>query len=72
MLRPAIRGAVDAECNSYDLDSRLAALERSVIREALDTVGGSRRAAARLLGISRNGLAAKMARHGMAAEDQEN
>jgi DNA-binding NtrC family response regulator len=36
-----------------------------VIREALDKAGGNRTQAARLLGISRNGLAIKMEKLGL-------
>jgi DNA-binding NtrC family response regulator len=40
-------------------------LERRLIREALERSGGNRSEAARLLGISRNGLALKMDRLGL-------
>jgi DNA-binding NtrC family response regulator len=40
-------------------------LERRLIRAALVRTGGKRSAAARLLGVSRNGLAMKMERLGL-------
>jgi two-component system NtrC family response regulator len=43
----------------------VAELERSLIQEALRQSGGNRTQAARLLGISRNGLAIKMERLGI-------
>jgi transcriptional regulator with PAS, ATPase and Fis domain len=53
-----------------DLDLRLAELEERLVREALARTGGNRTRAARLLGISRNGLAIKMERLGVEASDQ--
>lgn len=53
---------------SLRLDERLADLESRLIREALERSGGNRTRAARLLGISRNGLAIKMARLGIASD----
>jgi transcriptional regulator with PAS, ATPase and Fis domain len=47
---------------SLDLEDNLARLEGRLIREALGRAGGNRTQAARLLGISRNGLAIKMER----------
>jgi DNA-binding NtrC family response regulator len=40
-------------------------LERRLIKEALARAGGNRTQAARLLGVSRNGLAIKMERLGI-------
>jgi two-component system response regulator HupR/HoxA len=48
------------------LEERVADLERRLIAEALRRTGGNRSGAARLLGISRNGLAIKMERLGLA------
>ena len=45
-----------------DLDRRVAELDRRLIEEALKRAHGNRTQAARLLGISRNGLAIKMER----------
>jgi transcriptional regulator with PAS, ATPase and Fis domain len=45
-----------------DLEQAVAALERRLILQALEQAGNSRSGAARLLGLSRNGLAAKMER----------
>jgi two-component system NtrC family response regulator len=51
---------------TLELAPNVSALERRVIREALDQAGGNRTQAARLLGISRNGLAIKMEKLGLA------
>ncbi len=51
--------------DSLDLEQQLAATEREIVARALAVAGGNQSRAARLLGISRNGLAAKMARHGL-------
>jgi two-component system response regulator AtoC len=56
---------------SLDLDQRMAATERELVARALVVAGGNQSRAAKLLGISRNGLAAKIARHGLAAGDAE-
>ncbi len=50
---------------SLELEGNVARLERRLIREALGRAGGNRTQAARLLGISRNGLAIKMERLGI-------
>jgi DNA-binding NtrC family response regulator len=47
------------------LEAHVERLERRLIREALERSGGNRSEAARLLGISRNGLALKMDRLGI-------
>ena len=59
-------GAADAVLDSLDLEKNVGALERRLIREALEKAAGNRSHAARLLGISRNGLAIKMERLGLA------
>jgi two-component system response regulator HupR/HoxA len=56
---PAPPPAADVELN---LERRVAELERRLIEEALERTHGNRTAAARLLGISRNGLAIKIER----------
>jgi DNA-binding NtrC family response regulator len=61
---PPDAGAVDG---SLDLEANVAALERRLIGEALARAGGNRTEAARLLGISRNGLALKMQRLGVSS-----
>ena len=75
LLSPEIRVSLDAERDagkgrpaddSLDLDFRLAATEREIVSRALAVASGNQSLAARLLGISRNGLAAKIARHGLA------
>ena len=62
---PPDPGIADA---SLRLDQHVDTLERRLIRAALARSGGGRTAAARLLGISRNGLAIKMRRLGVAAD----
>jgi|CXWL01.1.fsa_nt_gi transcriptional regulator with AAA-type ATPase domain len=51
--------------SELDLERLVSACEQSAIREALRRVGGNKAQAARLLGLSRNGLAMKMARLGL-------
>ena len=51
------------------LDLNVGRLERQLIAEALRRSAGNRTQAARLLGISRNGLAIKMERLGLAASE---
>jgi two-component system nitrogen regulation response regulator GlnG len=51
--------------SSLKLDANIAHLERKLIQAALLRTGGRRSPAARLLGISRNGLAMKMERLGL-------
>jgi transcriptional regulator with PAS, ATPase and Fis domain len=47
---------------SLDLQTHTDALERDLIRQALERSRGNRSGAAKLLGLSRNGLAQKMRR----------
>ncbi|NOZ20958.1 MAG: FHA domain-containing protein [Planctomycetes bacterium] len=49
------------------LDAAVAALEREMIEAALKETGGVRTKAARLLGISREGLRLKLLRHGISS-----
>ncbi len=70
LLSPEIRSAVEASPampapDSLVLEERVAATEREIVARALEVAGGNQSRAARLLGISRNGLAAKMVRHGL-------
>jgi len=69
-IRTAATASEEASLPGADsllLDERLALTEREIVARALAVAGGNQSQAARLLGISRNGLAAKMARHGLAA-----
>jgi two-component system response regulator AtoC len=50
---------------SLDLEAHVARTEKEIIARALAAAGGNRTQAARLLGISRNGLAIKMERLGL-------
>jgi transcriptional regulator with AAA-type ATPase domain len=51
--------------SDLELDRLVGACEQSAIREALRRTGGNKSQAARLLGLSRNGLAIKMERYGV-------
>jgi transcriptional regulator with PAS, ATPase and Fis domain len=64
---PATRAAAETEPSdgSLSLEEHTAALETRLIREALARARGNRTQAAKLLGISRNGLAIKMERLGI-------
>jgi DNA-binding NtrC family response regulator len=64
---PAAGAALPVE--TLELEANVGALERRLIREALERAGGNRSQAARLLGISRNGLAIKMERLGIHVSD---
>lgn len=55
---------VDAS-SDLDLERLVASTEEAAIREALKRTAGNRTQAARLLGLSRNGLAMKMERYGV-------
>ena len=57
----------DTPPSSLRLEANFDHLERRLIRAALARTGGKRSPAARLLGISRNGLAMKMERLGLGA-----
>ena len=61
----------DLPLSTLDLESNLERLERRLIKAALGRSSGKRAAAARLLGISRNGLAIKMERLGLACPGVE-
>jgi transcriptional regulator with PAS, ATPase and Fis domain len=54
-----------AEVGSLELDTQVQRMEASLIRQALARAGGNHTQAAKLLGISRNGLAMKMERLGI-------
>ena len=56
-----------AESSDLQLDRLVASCEQSAIREALRRSNGNKSQAARLLGLSRNGLAMKMERLGLGA-----
>lgn len=57
-------GRVDSN-SDLDLEHLMASTERSAIREALRRADGTKSQAARMLGLSRNGLAMKMERYGI-------
>jgi two-component system, NtrC family, response regulator AtoC len=60
-----VEGEPDIVPSSLGLEPNVDHLERRLIRAALVRTGGKRSAAARLLGVSRNGLAMKMERLGL-------
>jgi transcriptional regulator with PAS, ATPase and Fis domain len=51
--------------SDLDLERLVGSCEQSAIREALRRTQGNKSQAARLLGLSRNGLAIKMERYGL-------
>jgi len=69
MLSEHVLDPSEAEANappsSLTIEANVDHLERRLIRTALGRTGGGRAAAARLLGISRNGLSNKMERLGL-------
>ncbi len=65
-LSPAITSQdPDQAPDGLDLRTNVEALERRLIRKALDQVAGNRSRAAELLGLSRFGLLKKLRRYGM-------
>ena len=56
----------EAALDTMELARNVQALERRLIQDALGQAGGNRTQAAKLLGISRNGLAIKMEKLGLA------
>jgi len=70
--RPAAGGEGETEADSLDLPAQLEAVERRLIERALRRAGGNQSKAARLLQISRNGLAKRLKRLGIrVTESQE-
>ena len=65
ILAPPAASAGEEAALGLSLEANVARLERRLIREALERARGNRSEAARLLGISRNGLALKMTRLGI-------
>jgi DNA-binding NtrC family response regulator len=71
LLPPEIRSAsISGEARTapgseLDLSNLIASVERASIREALRRTEGNKSQAAKLLGVSRNGLAQKMTRYRM-------
>ncbi len=61
-----IKGLVPETRGDLDLERLVADCERAAIREALRRTSGNKSGAARQLGLSRNGLAMKMQRLGLA------
>ncbi|HXO22626.1 MAG TPA: sigma 54-interacting transcriptional regulator [Thermoanaerobaculia bacterium] len=72
-LKPAFQATASSDPTRLQvpldltLETRVEELETALIREAMRRTDGSQRSAAQLLGISRNGLAAKMSRLGIAS-----
>jgi transcriptional regulator with PAS, ATPase and Fis domain len=70
MISPHILGGEPAQgtaplADTLDLEKNVDALERRLISQALAQARGNRTRAAKLLGVSRNGLAIKMERLGL-------
>ena len=64
-LSPALRGPAVVDVQGNTLEEKIAALERSELRAALEATQGNRSHAAERLGLSRQGLLNKLARHGL-------
>jgi DNA-binding NtrC family response regulator len=64
-LSPALRTAAPAGEPATTLEAKLAALERTELAAALAATGGNKAQAAQRLGLSRQGLLNKLARHGL-------
>ena len=65
-LSPALRGArIERDPAGDTLEAKLAALERRELAAALAATGGNKSQAAQRLGLSRQGLLNKLARHGL-------
>jgi transcriptional regulator with PAS, ATPase and Fis domain len=65
ILAPPAAAAGEEAPLGLSLEANVERLERRLIREALERARGNRSEAARLLGVSRNGLALKMTRLGI-------
>jgi len=65
IVHAAPEDAAELPGDSFDLNLHLEAIERRLIRSALERTGGNQSAAARLLHISRNGLAQRIKRLGL-------
>ncbi len=65
VLSPATDEALEAESDDLDLKRQLARLEKRLVQRALDQAGGNHSEAARLLGVTRNGLTMKTKRLGI-------
>ena len=65
---PADPSVDDLENGSASLPGHLEAIERRLIGQALEKTGGNQTRAAKLLGISRNGMAYRLKRLGMENE----
>ncbi|MEO1370706.1 MAG: helix-turn-helix domain-containing protein, partial [Acidobacteriota bacterium] len=66
---PLERVAAELDLDGVDLAEHLDGLERALVARALRESGGNRSAAARRLGVSRNGLAMRVERLGVKAPD---
>lgn len=65
-LSPSLRPVAAAEApTGSTLEDKIAALERSELRAALEATGGNRSHAAERLGLSRQGLLNKLSRYGL-------
>jgi transcriptional regulator with PAS, ATPase and Fis domain len=66
-MMPGVAETSDGEAGVVLLRERLATIERAEIESAIRAAGGNRSLAARVLGITRNGLAHKLTRLGLTA-----
>jgi DNA-binding NtrC family response regulator len=64
-LSPQLRSPPPAAAATDTLEEKIAALERSELQRALKQTDGNKSQAAGVLGLSRQGLLNKLARHGL-------
>ncbi len=62
-------GQVDFSTGDFDLDAYLGTIERQLLERALEASGGVRTNAAKLLGVSFRSLRYRLAKYGLAEED---
>lgn len=70
LVSPRLAETLAGEPDDLCLERRVAVTERAVILQALERTGGNQTQAARLLGISRNGLTLKLERLGIGVGEQ--
>jgi len=65
VLNEEVRDEAESDSDILDLKSRLAVVERRLVERALERAQGNHSEAARLLGVTRNGLSMKIKRLGI-------
>ena len=64
-----LASALSLEAGQVDLDALLAEVERNALARALERSGGNRTEAARILGITFRSMRYRLAKHGLADDD---